>query len=124
MSKLYMEFVFDLQLPGGPVCGGIIRLREITYDYEATERDEGMKLNRMEWPTYAWPGGYPLYYLTKDCGVLCPKCANDHLARTLDPDDDQFFVVAQEVNWEDQDMHCDHCGAHIKPAYGGDDADS
>ena len=22
---------------------------------------------------YAWPGGYPLYYVCKDGGVLCPE---------------------------------------------------
>jgi hypothetical protein len=27
-------------------------------------------------PAYAWPGGYPLYYLCADNGVLCPQCAN------------------------------------------------
>jgi hypothetical protein len=24
---------------------------------------------------YAWPGGYPVYYLDKNNDVLCPKCA-------------------------------------------------
>jgi hypothetical protein len=23
-------------------------------------------------PSHAWPGGYPLYYITKDGGVLSP----------------------------------------------------
>ncbi len=26
--------------------------------------------------SYAWPGGYPIYYLDGESGVLCPKCAN------------------------------------------------
>ena len=26
--------------------------------------------------TYAWPGGYPVIYITEDSGVLCPNCAN------------------------------------------------
>src|SRR5437899_2447381 len=27
-------------------------------------------------PAYAWPGGYPIVYMAKDNGILCPKCAN------------------------------------------------
>ena len=30
-----------------------------------------------QYPAYAWPGGYPVYYVTADSGVLCPKCANE-----------------------------------------------
>lgn len=26
------------------------------------------------WPSYAWPGGYPLFYTSQDGGCLCPKC--------------------------------------------------
>ena len=26
--------------------------------------------------SYAWPGGYPVIYITEDNGVLCPDCAN------------------------------------------------
>lgn len=28
-------------------------------------------------PSYAWPGGYPVFYLMDDCETLCPACAND-----------------------------------------------
>jgi len=76
---------------------------------------------RLRWPSHAWPGGYEIHYYVSDGGVLCHQCANEHLDRTLDEDDDQFFVVAQEINYEDSALHCDHCGRDIKPAYGDDD---
>lgn len=31
-------------------------------------RDENGKL-----PAYAWPGGYPIFYIASDNGVLCPE---------------------------------------------------
>lgn len=30
-------------------------------------------------------------------------------------------IVAQDVNWEDQDMICVHCNKKIESAYGDDD---
>jgi hypothetical protein len=72
----------------------------------------------MRWPSYGWPGGYEIHYYTKDGGVLCHHCANDELPRTLDPDDDQFRIVASDINYEDEDLFCDHCTRQIEPAYG------
>lgn len=77
-------------------------------------------------PAYAWPGGYPIYYLCADGGILCPACANGEngsLAadETLDPDcpdDDQWRIVAQDIHWEGQPLVCDHCGKKIESAYG------
>lgn len=31
--------------------------------------------NEGQLPTYAWPGGYPLYFICADNEVSCPKCA-------------------------------------------------
>ena len=36
---------------------------------------EAVKFERVEWDSWAWPGGYPLYYLCDDGGVLCPSAA-------------------------------------------------
>lgn len=72
---------------------------------------------RREWESHAWPGGYPLFYYTKDGGVLSPRAANSELARTLDPNDDQFFIVACDINYEDPDLWCDHTNERIPSAY-------
>ena len=72
--------------------------------------------SHLEWESYAWPGGYPLFYATEDCGTLCPTCANENLMRTIDPDDDQFYIVDADVNWESV-LGCDHCGRLIDSAY-------
>jgi len=74
-------------------------------------------------PSYAWPGGYPIYYLTKDCGVLCPDCANGkHGSEAHEANDDpQWRLVACDVHWEGEPLTCDHCNAEIESAYGEDD---
>jgi hypothetical protein len=34
-----------------------------------------------ELPTFAWPGGYTMFYLTGDGSELCAKCATEILKR-------------------------------------------
>ena len=58
---------------------------------------------------WAWPGSYPLYYLTRDGLVVCPKCAN---SETSDP------VIAADVYWEGEPLECQDCAALIESAYG------
>lgn len=69
---------------------------------------------------YAWPGGYPLYYLTADNGVLCPDCASLPECTWDSGEDEQWDIVAAGGNWEDDSLYCDHCGKQIESAYGED----
>ena len=73
------------------------------------ERDSNGKL-----PAFAWPGGYPLYYLTKDNCVLCAMCAT----ASLNDDIPSFRACAYGVHWEGEAMHCEDCNAEIESAYG------
>ena len=69
---------------------------------------------------FAWPGGYPVFYVTHDSGVLCPGCVEENREQCSDPYDHGWFVIGHDVNWEDPQLHCDHCGNHIESAYGGE----
>lgn len=88
-----------------------------------------------ELPTYAWPGGYNLYYLDAENSTLCPKCANeqekDRLIAQIEAEDEGYVwngnapglgtlsaIIAYDVNYEDDDLYCDQCGEHIESAYG------
>lgn len=71
-------------------------------------------------PKFAWPGGYPIFYLAKDNGVLCPACANKFNPAT--DNDDQLEPVAADVNYEDAQLFCEHCNKRIESAYAEDDA--
>lgn len=67
-------------------------------------------------PAYAWPGGYPIYYLAKDNGVLCPKCANEYAAGR--DNDEQLEPVACDIHYEGAALQCENCNAEIESAYG------
>lgn len=78
--------------------------------------------NGGKFPAYAWPGGYPVCYVTADSGVLCPDCANDNLELTTakpnsDDYDRQWAIVDYDVNYENCQLSCDHCNQYIDPAY-------
>lgn len=63
---------------------------------------------------YAWPGGYPLYYLTRDGLTVCPQCANRDVDQSQEP-------VAADTNWEDPALTCDDCEERIPSAYAEDE---
>jgi hypothetical protein len=72
---------------------------------------------------YAWPGGYPRYLITHDGAALCFTCVQSErrLLRNAcrNPQAYHGWVPAAfEINWEDVDLTCDHCGKHIESAYG------
>lgn len=71
---------------------------------------------------YAWPGGYPFYFVTHDGGALSFDSVRsrlrEELASVADHDSDR--IAAVEVNWEDPDLYCDHSGERIESAYAED----
>jgi hypothetical protein len=64
-------------------------------------------------PSYAFPGGYPLYYVCKDNSVLCPACANK---------EDIVIIIRVGINFEDPALYCDECSQRIESAYTEDEA--
>lgn len=72
-------------------------------------------------PAYAWPGGYPVYYITKDNSILCPDCANNERPADIDESDNQWFIIAADVNYDDSRLYCDHCGKRVESAYADED---
>ena len=78
-------------------------------------RDDDGKL-----PAFAWPGGYPIYYVTRDGGELCPKCANGENGSEAaeSHDDAQWELAGQGLHWEGDPLMCAHCGSEIESAYG------
>lgn len=72
--------------------------------------------------SYSFPGMYPLFYITKDNGVLCPECARNAEAEGLtnDPNDPQWYIVAADINHEDASLYCDANDERIPSAYAED----
>ena len=74
---------------------------------------------------YAWPGGYPLYFVTADGCALSFAAAKSERRNVLEAIaggqlTDGWRVVGVDVNYEDNDLHCAHTGQRIESAYGDD----
>ena len=77
-----------------------------------------MRLDLVRAP-HAFPGGYPKYAVLADGEALCHHCA-DSEAEHVDEADmgDDWRLVGVEINYEDTDLYCCHCGEQIESAYG------
>jgi hypothetical protein len=124
-SKPHIEYHFTLPARGAAVAGTEpvhdplypvgTSWDRVRLDWES--RSYGpLQPIKTAWPVYAWPGGYPIFYVTKDGGVLSPEAANENFALTLG-DDPQWQIVGQDINYENQNLVCDHSGERIRAAY-------
>ena len=70
---------------------------------------------------YAWPGGYEVFFITSDGGVICHSCTvakywniADSVRRDID---DGWRIVGAECSANidniDGEMYCDHCDGVI-----------
>ena len=70
---------------------------------------------------YAWPGGYPMFAVTKDGGVLSHEAVRENYPTILrairSGADPQWEVVGVDINWEDANLFCDHTNQRIESAY-------
>jgi hypothetical protein len=69
-------------------------------------------------PKYAWPGGYPVFYVTNTVEIVCAM----HATETVYGEGfDGESIVAADINWESPDMYCTVGESHrIESAYGED----
>ena len=84
-----------------------------------------------QWPSFksfvrtrfAWPGGYPLFAVMTDGEAICHTCAQDNyrliVGATLRDDDrrSSWHVAGVDINYENSDLYCAHCGERIESAY-------
>ena len=77
-----------------------------------------------EFTSFAFPGGYPVFHVCKDSGILCADCANNERPPIADITyddgtiDEQWHIIASVINYEDDSVYCDHCSKQIESAYG------
>lgn len=68
---------------------------------------------------YAWPGGYPVFHVCDDGEALCTDCANDPRNPIHeDEPNDGWRIIGSDINYEDTELVCVHCGKQIESAYG------
>jgi hypothetical protein len=82
-------------------------------------RDDFVKA--LEHGPYAWPGGYPVYFVMADGEAMSFDAVKAERSRIeaefLDASDKAWQPVALEVNWEDSELYCAHTNARIESAY-------
>jgi hypothetical protein len=67
---------------------------------------------------YAWPGGYPLYFLCDDGDAVSFKAVRSHWTSIVrEYMAGNRFITGCLINWEDPDLHCDLDGQRIESAY-------
>lgn len=76
---------------------------------------------------YAWPGGYPRYFITADGAALSFDSVKENLREVLSAiarNDRRggWRVEACVINWEEPDLYCAHSGARIESAYAEEEA--
>lgn len=76
---------------------------------------------------YAWPGGYPRYFITDDGGSLSYEAAKENKRIIFEAIRDKdkrsgWCVIGCDINWEDAELICDHTNKRIESAYGEDDS--
>lgn len=68
---------------------------------------------------FAWPGGYEMFFVTDDGGVLCSPCVVENWNEVIveaDPGDGWFIAAVDHDGNLDEPVNCDHCYREI----GGD----
>lgn len=75
---------------------------------------------------YAWPGGYPRYFITDDGEALSYKAAKEEADQIREAiqarENNGWRVIGVDINWEDPALYCAHTNERIESAYAEDDA--
>jgi hypothetical protein len=70
---------------------------------------------------YAWPGGYPLYFVTSDGATLSFEAVRERWREVvfshLRGIRDSWFIEGCDINWEDGQLYCEHTGKRIESAF-------
>ena len=70
---------------------------------------------------YAWPGGYPRFFVTNDGEALSFDAAKENQALIIDSiankTNDGWQVIGCDINWEDDSLYCADTGKRIESAY-------
>lgn len=74
---------------------------------------------------YAWPGGYPMYFVANDGEALSFEAVKENyrniLYATKYKQNNGWRIVGVDINWEDENLYCGHNGQKIASAYGEND---
>lgn len=89
------------------------------YKYDQFTKD-------LEAGPYAFPGGYPRFFITADGEALSfdsAKANHALILEAINTDDKSggWQVIGCDINWEDKHLRCAHSNKPIESAYGDSD---
>jgi len=76
---------------------------------------------------YAFPGGYPVYFIAADGEPLSYDAVKNNLKLVMHAvayphyREDGWRIVGMDINWEDPELFCAHTGDRIESAYAEND---
>lgn len=75
---------------------------------------------------YAWPGGYPKYFITSNGAALSFKAVREEWreivsAHLRNDTCGGWHIYGCDINWEDAALYCNHTNERIPSAYADDD---
>jgi len=121
LSHLFASSDGDLYDTRNPAWSRLAPLRAGFKRHYAEIRSNANFKATLRAGAYAWPGGYPLYFITSDGAALCFACGRKE-AKYIMPaiaarDGSGWRVIACDTNLEDPTLDCDHCSKRIDSAY-------
>lgn len=77
---------------------------------------------------YAWPGGYPMYFICADGEALSFEAAEENKDSVIYAIEegramDDWRVIGFVINWENEDLYCVHTNKKIECAYPKDESE-
>jgi len=87
-----------------------------------TKHERINKLKTFVRNPYVWPGGYTQIMLASDGGGICHKCVKENFRQILESTknaflNDDWAFEDTFINWDDVDLHCDHCSERMPAEY-------
>lgn len=77
--------------------------------------------NELRSGQFAWPGGYPKYFITADGAALSFEAVRAEFKNVvwsyMNDCSDGWLVAGVDINWEDQELFCEHTNKPIESAY-------
>jgi hypothetical protein len=80
---------------------------------------------RLRSGAYAWPGGYPIFFITTDGAALSFDAVRAEWREIVGAHlrNDRrcgWHIAGADINWENPDLYCEHTGNRIESAYAED----
>lgn len=121
--KTLHSFSGDLYRDNGNLSETRLTLVRENYDkpHRIIETVSDVK-SALRYGNYSDVGGYPLFFITSDGSALSFESARDNFYQvcySIKHDiNDGWKITGVDINYEDNDLYCEHSGEKIDCAYG------